>query len=82
MPSTLRTAGARVIGACFELGSEYASLLAPGAALQLVRGSPQSVIDLAAAKIQRFVVGERSPQRGEDAVPAAPGGPGDREPEL
>src|SRR5207244_6853796 len=88
MPSTLRTAVARVIGARLELRSESALLLAPGRAPQRVRGSPgktggggrQPAGNLAAVKIQRFVLGKEC-VRGEDAVPAARSGPGGREPE-
>src|SRR5438876_12172916 len=94
MPSTLRTAVARVVGARLELRSESALLLAPGRAPQRVRSSPgqagdagyelrrahfppfaspvlarepigtkdeagrQPAANLAAAKIQRFVLGK------------------------
>src|SRR5207248_11103701 len=61
MPSTLRTAVARVVGARSELRSESASLLAPGRARQRVRDSPQSFTNLAAAKIQRFVLTKGAP---------------------
>src|ERR1700757_4700342 len=74
MPSTLRTARLRVIGARFELRSESALLLAPGRALQRVRESPDEGADadfeIRPSHVPPFASRNpaRKPTRGKDAA--------------